>query len=120
MKRISVLILALFLTVGIGWIVTNVNTDSQDKIFDARVERGVALLNDHLPGWQKRITREVIIDSPIDCILGQIYGSYRDGLDTLEISGDGVEYGFILLSSEHESKALRKLERAWKKKLKKI
>jgi hypothetical protein len=50
-----------------------------------RVERGALLLDVERPGWAEKIDLgRFYIDSCFECVLGQLYGEYGDGLDELK------------------------------------
>ena len=43
--------------------------------------RGAEFLDERRPGWAKEIDQKLLnMWSPCDCILGQLYGCYSDGL----------------------------------------
>jgi hypothetical protein len=45
----------------------------------ARVARGVAWLDENAPGWVLKVNELVLdLDSNGNCVLGQVYGSFRD------------------------------------------
>jgi hypothetical protein len=46
-------------------------------------QRGAALLDEVRPGWRENLTRPVNVTSIRDCPLGQLYGSYGEGMVTL-------------------------------------
>ncbi len=49
--------------------------------YDA-VARGMALLDEKVPGWRERIElRDLDMTDCQLCVLGQIFGDYMDGLD---------------------------------------
>lgn len=65
------------------------------------VARGAALLDDHEPGWYRRIDRDQLnIGSTARCVIGQVYGeSCRYGIGyTAMVYNLGIdnasEYGF--------------------------
>lgn len=55
--------------------------------FAEQVARGMALLDERGPtNWRKRINLNTLdVSTGEDCILGQVYGWYPDGLDALGI-----------------------------------
>lgn len=84
-----------------------------DEHEDDRVARGAALLDEQVPGWERRIDPDRLdVTSACGCILGQVFGSYDDGcrqlqlgvtddelfeVDTLEAARHGFEtYGLSL------------------------
>lgn len=53
-----------------------------------RMQAGIAVLNAQRPGWIDEIDLDRLsIMSLDDCVLGQLWGSYRAGLNALDISG---------------------------------
>ena len=69
------------------------------KIDRAAVSVGAALLDRVEPGWERRIDRKKLdVSDPYTCPLGQLFGHYIDGIQTLEDTiGDDVsaaEHGF--------------------------
>jgi hypothetical protein len=76
------------------------------------VQRGVALLDERLPGWRRNVSRDVNLASDCDCVLGELFGSYSKGLDVLNLSGAEAErYGFFRQSWQ----TWDKLTNAWRK-----
>lgn len=61
-----------------------------------RLIRGAALLDLHTPGWAASIAPEALSVADVErCVLGQVYGCYRDGLTVLQVRPrDGWRYGF--------------------------
>lgn len=60
-----------------------------------RIERGAKLLDERVPGWRERIDLDRLdMGNSLHCILGQCFGSYFDGLRTLDLSTDSA-YGFL-------------------------
>lgn len=60
------------------------------------VKRGVKLLNRRNPGWHEAIDlRDLDMDSPWCCVLGQLYHSFTLGLMELKVWGKGTTYGFF-------------------------
>lgn len=58
------------------------------------VEHGVRLLDKRRPGWRTRINPDALyMGYPDACILGQLFGSYRDGLSVLGIEEHSEVYG---------------------------
>jgi hypothetical protein len=92
---------------------------------EARVARGAALLDSHDPMWWKKINyRSLDIGSCIRCVLGQVYGTFEEGLEVLMLLNVTVnrtqQAGFSFQSStrfyEAEELALRA---AWLAEIKK-
>lgn len=62
-----------------------------------RVEAGIELLDYKCLGWREILDPNTLdINSESDCVLGQLFGSYGDGVDALGIYGDEVYYGFFM------------------------
>lgn len=61
-----------------------------------RVLAGLDFLDRAVPGWDKKINLyKLDLSSCIRCVLGQLFGSYGDGEDALELtSWDCVRLGF--------------------------
>lgn len=87
-----------------------------------RIARGVDLLDEKHPGWDHNIDldRLNIVDQR-SCVLGQVFGYYGDGLETLGLSGSqfnndtGAPYGFDLFGDEWFSgEREEELDRLWR------
>jgi hypothetical protein len=52
--------------------------------------RGAELLDREYPGWREKITRPVRVADVRDCPLGQVYGTYGEGIMTLRLAGVSV------------------------------
>ena len=62
-----------------------------------KVRAGAAFLDEINPGWEKRIDLDRLnIAEPGDCILGQLYGSYLQGVHTTQIKNPN-QHGFYAL-----------------------
>lgn len=76
---------------GMAVVVTNDVTRRQ-------VARGSVLLDEHIPGWPLLVNRPLRMWSSEDCVLGQVYGSYEDGIAALGM-GTAIEvaerFGFM-------------------------
>ena len=78
------------------------------------VDRGIALLDKHGPkDWRKKIDCDLLnLESCHNCVLGQLFGDYGDGLLTLQtrvnygshtvIDIYGAAYGFSTVYSYEE------------------
>lgn len=77
----------------------------------ARVARGAALLDDASPSWWNYVDDERNFDMGHErwCVLGQLYGKYRIGLNRLKIRS-GYAYGF----KAHTERGIRQLDEAWR------
>lgn len=52
------------------------------------VNRGIALLDAKVPGWFDKVDPEKInLHSNTNCILGQIFGHYQNGIEILPVGG---------------------------------
>lgn len=118
----------------------NQETKAWQKDIKERVDRGVAVLDKHIPEWWKRIDlKEFEISVPCQCVLGQIqsseaeydnrYQAYDDisaRLEQAEIDYGAGEssvgwlsnHGFDIRSNE-DSFAYVYLERLWTKVIRK-
>ena len=81
---------------------------------DERIRQGVEFLDQDSPGWEEVISLVGLhLSSCYNCILGQVYGYYAEGvrrLDALEL--DPVECGFDCGITEDTS--YRELQQVWK------
>jgi len=67
------------------------------------VEKGMALLDEKQPGWMHFINLASLdLGNSVSCVLGQIYGTYGEGLDHVFGSDSDVfdvqyqDHGFVL------------------------
>jgi hypothetical protein len=70
---------------------------SVTAMLEQRVQRGAQLLDEKVPDWRSKIDVERLDISDFrDCILGQLFGSYRTGLREMGLASIlvGVDYGF--------------------------
>lgn len=69
------------------------------KAAEDRVNMGVQLLDDVLPGWENDIDLgKLDLFSCSDCVLGQLYGDYAFGLEQVGLK-TGFHHGFQGVSS---------------------
>lgn len=82
-----------------------------------KVNAGIRLLNQRCGhNWVYRIDLNILdIKSPWIDILGQLYGTYVEGVDILKIAGDTFLYGLNGLERD-----CPKLNELWRKKITKI
>lgn len=68
------------------------------SFINRRVKKGAAFLDKKGPGWHKVIdTGRLDMNSPLYCVLGQVYDEFFYGIVKLELSyRDTVKYGFEL------------------------
>jgi hypothetical protein len=64
-----------------------------------KVRAGIALLDEQVPDWAARIDPVLLdVQHCSWCVLGQLFGDYLDGVDSLVQVGssslDGTTYGF--------------------------
>jgi hypothetical protein len=96
-----------------------------------RVAAGAALLDEKIPGWRDEINIKTLdLVSFRQCILGQLFGHYRDGLEALDVSPEGAfgratdvlgrPYGFYPSDKDsyaEEAEELKLLTVAWTHKI---
>ena len=98
------------------------------QILEESVARGVALLDAHRPGWREEIQRvRLDMAKGYHCILGQLYGDYAHGLDSLWPMTEEPErlqtlsplHGFIIPEEEADGddELWDKLQALWLKAL---
>jgi hypothetical protein len=76
----------------------------------ARVRRGMKLLDEAKPGWERQIKLvDLSLDDANYCVLGQLYGTYDEGLERLggilalpTYEAWAERGGFTLAEVEHE------------------
>lgn len=89
-------------------------------MYSTEIENGIALLDGYrLPGlpapipgwWVNRLNLDELDMSLYNqCVLGQLYGNYRDALEELQLTDDGAQAcGFLLPwpAGRHEWRQLR-------------
>lgn len=78
-----------------------------------QVEAGIAFMDKHLPRWRNRVDVDSLdLMDTCDCVLGQIFGSYADGLELLGLDkAGGRRLGFHALPG----RSWVALTRAWKR-----
>jgi hypothetical protein len=92
-----------------------------------RVARGIARLDDRIPGWRSGVNaRRLVMSSPVNCVLGQVTGSYELGTAKLDLGRfQAIFYGFDVFGISTSSRrvtagAMRRhtaLEREWRRQL---
>lgn len=67
-----------------------------------RVSAGLDFLDRETPGWDKDIDLDALrLSSCEQCVLGQLYGTWGDGLDFLDLHDDSAaRLGFQLYEGE--------------------
>jgi len=89
------------------------------------ISKGVALLDERLPGWWREDHEPAIdlneLDMEGNCVVYQLKGSYWPGLKELGVSGKGIKLGFYVPSKfagfdnwDAESEYYDKLTAAWR------
>lgn len=82
-----------------------------DIDYAARVAKGVALLDEKRPGWERELDLETLdISDGNFCVTAQLYGGlWRNGMQALGLtdhnSGTYVSHGFNAEGEEHCSRA---------------
>ena len=82
-----------------------------------KVAKGAALLDNKVPGWRNRVNAEILDQSDGEkCVLGQLYGVYFRGIESLHIDiADAADYGFNATSGGVSwTKENRELTGIWK------
>ncbi|MFC3454061.1 hypothetical protein [Amycolatopsis speibonae] len=68
---------------------------NRPESLSARVRRGVALLDEKVPGWHQRVGPDLNMGYPHTDVLGKVFGSfYRGRLELGLSSGDSRALGF--------------------------
>lgn len=76
--------------------------------FKDRVDKGVALLDERVPGWRSRIDREKLNMLHLsDCVLGQLFGGFKEGMQEFFggnwfISDANVVHGFAAANEDYD------------------
>ena len=65
---------------------------------EARVKSGAELLDAMNPGWFTKVSPQGLqMNNPCQCVIGQLYETYRSGLDAIGIDRcfeQEIDYGF--------------------------
>ena len=85
---------------------------------NAAVARGAMLLDEHKPGWERKITKPVRVSSVFLCPLGQVYGNFHAGINSLRTACPAHHYGFNAgpgrgLLFWKDDPSFRELDMAW-------
>ena len=87
-----------------------------------RVRAGIAFLNAVNPNWKKKIKLgRLDLSNSRTCVIGEVYGSYYDGMEEVGIEGDSdvaIVLGFKEIESFDTNYPL--LTKVWKQELRKI
>jgi hypothetical protein len=67
-----------------------------------RVDNGVLVLDAVRPGWRSAVKpKDLELSSYVACVLGQIFGSYDEGLAALKLTPiEALNYGFNTFNSQ--------------------
>ncbi len=86
---------------------------------DDNIARGMALLDEQAPGWERRINLSRLdLGSMATCVVGQLFGCYPDGLAGLDDAGMYPRrYGFVVDFRLHPAVTYGGLTRAWKRQI---
>lgn len=74
------------------------------------IKKGMALLDKKKPGWEQHINLlHLNIGDSYECVLGQLYGSFQDGIYVIfepltiaeywETADKAIEHGFLVVCS---------------------
>lgn len=95
--------------------------------YDARIAAGMAVLDEHMPGWERRIDLETLeMASTCRCVVGQLAadGDTPDtvlGIRSINLDPDDFEGEFwptalgFSVETRHERATYRGLTTAWKR-----
>lgn len=77
------------------------------------VHRGIELLDQQVPDWRERIDWDRLrMGHGCACVLGQLYGSYFNGIEWLQITGQ--DYGFDVSWMKPTFDDYRRLTDLWR------
>lgn len=83
-----------------------------------RVRAGVSLLDEQVPNWWNRIDLdELDIGSCYNCVLGQLFGGFIKGWNSLRLKFNIEDYGFSYSTFEILSSVPELLTKEWKKQI---
>jgi hypothetical protein len=83
-------------------------------LIESQVEKGVALLDEKVPGWETRVDPDALhMWNMRHCVLGQLFQDYMIGLRELGLSDESaVEYGFDRRTSLLED-SIEEINESW-------
>ena len=93
----------------------------REGMFEEHVARGIRLLDQVRPGWYNEIDwAGLVMEWPQDCILGQLYGGFGEGVDALKLHDKAAWYGFDLSQTQYFDETssvayFEELQAEWKK-----
>jgi hypothetical protein len=103
--------------------------ENWELVFETPAPKGAALLDEDMPGWADKIDLERLdIQLPGDCVLGQLYGTYRaalsvlfglgedeywDSYSTLEKMRRVAAHGFDMLNGDVYEYSFSDLQKEW-------
>jgi hypothetical protein len=87
-------------------------------MFEKEIARGAALLDQQFPGWDEHIDVERLdMLECADCIFGQFFGSYDDGVRTfpqfVRSNNERYSHGFSLKTNSENDPRWNELRDAW-------
>lgn len=83
--------------------------------YDPAIDKGIALLDAKVPEWcAKMQLAHLDLALGRSCVLGQVFGSYYDGLKALGVRNWGEDEGFFVLMKDG---AFSGLTRRWKQRI---
>lgn len=95
---------------------SSVTTQTIDKTRQA-VEKGAEVLDQIKPDWRDRVNKSALdISNCFDCILGQVFGYFGDGMKAIRNEGitlDSEEMGFVCNLAEYAC-TCNELAEIWK------
>lgn len=81
----------------------------------SRAARGAAHLDSVNPGWHYRINTDTLnIATGGNCALGQVYGSYGNGVTVAGVAGRSGDLGMVAITANIDAE-YRALTEAWVK-----
>lgn len=93
---------------------SNIRAQAGGDSYAQRAAAGARFLDERTPGWESRInTATLNIASGNQCALGQVYGSYSEGLARTGAAPQSMSLGFS--STGNLDREYRLLTEAWRK-----
>jgi len=91
---------------------------TSSPLLDHRVRAGIALLDGSGPtNWRARVDVDKLdLENPRSCVLGQVYGTFDDGMDALDLTFvEAARYGFVTgVGLRYVPSSWRALTDAWR------
>lgn len=84
--------------------------------YEAEISRGIRFLDRKRPAWLKQINLKYLrMDSPCDCVLGQIWGEYLTAAYKLGFYSREMSYRYGFSTDPYSE--YRTLTNAWKRRI---